>query len=330
MKLLCLIAKHGGELDDTIEIDGCCVRSGTEAKCLGYWWSSNLFATKSVHENIQKARRAFFYFGSIGVFQGDLSPLSTRSVIETCVVPILLYGSENWILTDVLLKKLDSFLAELAKRALKWPKYHSNTAALVVLDLESAWPRVFRRKLSFLRKLLDVNGVGVGVAAMKALLDDVEMVCLVRECRELEDGLDLNFTNKILCNDNISMKEIKSKLREVDKEKLLRRCTEKAPIIAVVAEKIMWPRLWDKVRDLGDRHVKGLQSLARIMSSPAKGKRPCPLCDVSAIEKDLIDHILEDYYQRLKMSMNEILKNLESEDLKFLYVFWSVYRSAYS
>ena len=208
---------------------------------------------------------------------------------------------------------------------LKWPKYHSNTAALVALDLESAWPRVFRTKLTFLRKLLDVNGSGLGVAAMKALLDDVEMVCLVRECRELEDGLDLNFTNKILCNENISMREIKSKLREVDKERLLRRCTEKAPIIAVVAEKIMWPRLWDKVRDLGDRHVKGLQSLSRIISSPAKGKRPCPLCEISTIEKALIDHILEEHYQRLNINMNEILKNLESEDLKFLYVFRSVY-----
>ena len=98
--------KHGGQLDDTVEINGCCVESGAEAKCLGYWWSSDLFATKSVDENIQKARRAFFHFGSIGVFQGDLSPLSTKSVIETCVVPILLYGSENWILTDGLLQSL--------------------------------------------------------------------------------------------------------------------------------------------------------------------------------------------------------------------------------
>ena len=28
--------------------------------------------------------------GSIGAFQGDLNPLSTRSVIETCVLPVLL------------------------------------------------------------------------------------------------------------------------------------------------------------------------------------------------------------------------------------------------
>ena len=41
---------------------------------------------------------------SIGVFQGDLSPLSCHSVLKTCV--FLLYESENWILTDGLMAKL--------------------------------------------------------------------------------------------------------------------------------------------------------------------------------------------------------------------------------
>ena len=36
-------------------------------------------------------------FGGIGVYHGDLSPLSSRSVVEVCVMPFLMYG----------LKKLD-------------------------------------------------------------------------------------------------------------------------------------------------------------------------------------------------------------------------------
>ena len=51
-------------------------------------------ATHAVDENIKKARRAMFFFGSIGAFQGDRSPLSTRSIIETCVVPVMLYGCD--------------------------------------------------------------------------------------------------------------------------------------------------------------------------------------------------------------------------------------------
>ena len=131
----------------------------------------------------------------------------------------------------------------MPKRALKWPKYHLNTAAFVTPDLESAWPRVFRSKLKFLRRLLNVNDVrivGMGTAEMKALLGAVEMVSLGRECREFEDGLDLSFTDKILCGENISMNKIISKIREVDKERLLKRCAKKN-LNTAVAKKIVWP-----------------------------------------------------------------------------------------
>ena len=38
-----------------------------------------------MEENISKAQRTFFYFGSIiFFFCGDISPLSSRSVLETC------------------------------------------------------------------------------------------------------------------------------------------------------------------------------------------------------------------------------------------------------
>ena len=75
-------------------------------------------ATRCVDENIKKARRSFFHFGSIGSFQRDLSPLSTRSVIKTCVLPVLLFGYENWILMEGLAKRLECFQGELARRAL--------------------------------------------------------------------------------------------------------------------------------------------------------------------------------------------------------------------
>ena len=88
------------------EVDGSVLPAGEVAKCLGYWWNGDLLAKKSVDENIQKARRAFFHYGSIGVFQGDISPLSSRSVLESCVMPVLMYGSENWIMTEVLFERL--------------------------------------------------------------------------------------------------------------------------------------------------------------------------------------------------------------------------------
>ena len=44
---------------------------GSEDKCLGYLWQGNLMANRAVEEGIKKARRGFFHYGAIGVFQGD-------------------------------------------------------------------------------------------------------------------------------------------------------------------------------------------------------------------------------------------------------------------
>ena len=62
---------------------------------------------RAVQENIKKARRSFFMFGNIDVFQGDLSPLSSQSVAEVCV------------LNETTTGLLESFLAEMGKRILK-------------------------------------------------------------------------------------------------------------------------------------------------------------------------------------------------------------------
>jgi len=47
-------------------------------------------ATKGVDEAIRKARRAYFFsYGGLGAFQGKLNPISSKTIYETCAVPIL-------------------------------------------------------------------------------------------------------------------------------------------------------------------------------------------------------------------------------------------------
>ena len=53
---------------------------------------------RCVDKNIKKARKTSFNFASIGVFRGSLNPLSSVSVIETFVMPLLMYSAENSIL----------------------------------------------------------------------------------------------------------------------------------------------------------------------------------------------------------------------------------------
>ena len=90
-------------------------------------------------------------------------------------------------MTERILSQLEAFLGELAKRALRWPKHHSNTAAVTALDVESVRSRLLVRKLGFLKRTvpdgaIGVGAIGVGAAAMRAMVDDVTSLCLVREC----------------------------------------------------------------------------------------------------------------------------------------------------
>jgi len=60
--------------------------------CLVDWWKGNLMATKPTEENIKKARKDFFLLRCLVTFQGDLGPLSNRSVVETSVSPVMVYA----------------------------------------------------------------------------------------------------------------------------------------------------------------------------------------------------------------------------------------------
>ena len=58
-------------------------------------------------------------FGAKKVFQGEVNPLTGRAIFETCVMPTLLYGSENRYLTEALLDRLECFQVEIG-RSLQW------------------------------------------------------------------------------------------------------------------------------------------------------------------------------------------------------------------
>ena len=114
----------------------------TDAKCLRVWWRYDLSPVKSIEECVHKARRTFFALGSIGVFHGQLTPLTGCSLFETFVVPIMLYGYETWILSEPHLQILESFQAEIGKYILGISKHHSNTSTLIGLHWPSAKARI--------------------------------------------------------------------------------------------------------------------------------------------------------------------------------------------
>ena len=81
--------------------------------------------------------------------------------------------------------QLEAVLGKLAKRALRWPKHHSNTATVTTLEMESVRSRLLVRKLVFLKRMMRDGATGIGAAAMRSMVDDVASLCLVKECKEL-------------------------------------------------------------------------------------------------------------------------------------------------
>ena len=139
----------------------------------------------------------FFQFGSISAFQGDLSAVSITSLVECCVYSVMLYGVENWILCMTSLQKLETFQGEMAKRILKLPKWFSKTAAKIALGCSSMHAICTIRKLKFLSRTTAKEDE-VAFHAFSSLVDDVESICLVKECRELEERYKVNYTLEIL------------------------------------------------------------------------------------------------------------------------------------
>ena len=137
-----------------ITLDNHALTTKRTARCLGIQWQSNLSANESVSTNITKARKTFFGLGSTGVFHGDLNPLSSSSIYETCVLPILLYGCETWLLDSSCLQALEKFQCEIGRQILKLPRYHANVAVRIALHWPTVATRILVRKLTYLSKLL--------------------------------------------------------------------------------------------------------------------------------------------------------------------------------
>ena len=170
---------------------------------------------------------------------------------------------------------------------------------------------------------------GVGTVAMRSLVDDVESLSLVKECRELEEGFGTHYVDELVSEDAdaVCMKEVKKIIGARDRERRLERCTEKAPLIAEVARSGGWLRLWDAALDLGVRHTKGLQAVSRLMSHHGRGRKPCPLCDVTDLPISVLEHVLSDHRDtlHLDMTVEQIIAELTSGNVLFLYHFWKLF-----
>ena len=122
-------------------------------------------------------------------------------------MPVLLYGCENWILTDSLLHKLETFQAEIGHRMLQLSRYHSCLSTHLALQWPSVTTRILVEKLCLLSKVCQDGGT-IGSQIYSALKEDKgHSLMLIQECQSLEGKLASHGVTDTIINNQSTLKK---------------------------------------------------------------------------------------------------------------------------
>ena len=110
-----------------------------------------------VKERLSKARRALNAVSGLGIRRNGLTIATCNAIFWTIVVPIALFGSELWILTDECVNLVESFQNYAGKRVQRLHSRGPNACAFYGLG----WIRLERlievRKMLFIRSILSLG-----------------------------------------------------------------------------------------------------------------------------------------------------------------------------
>ena len=277
-------------------------------------------------------------FGRIDAFQGLLNPLSALGIFKTCVLPILLYGCETWLLDLTSVKLLESFQYEIGRKILKLPKWYSGTAIRLCLELPSIASLVLVRKLKFLSKLL-IKDTSTNLSSQiltAGLITDPLGVSIVQQCRLLEHhlGLESSALDECLMEpdtaDYVAMKS-KDTILDFDRNQLLSKAKghPTANLIGAittinniifflvdsssleVSSEISWLRIWDEALDHGPKGTSTLQKIIRVLAHPCGESIHCFLCG-QPFDTSFLTHIHSDHPISSQLSVLSTEDNIDS------------------
>ena len=294
----------------SVSIESMNIVAKKSIKCLGFWWSWDLSAKVAIEEAIKKARRAFFMHSS-QVFQGSLNPLSGRALFEVCVIPVLLYGCENWILTASLLTKLEHLQGEIGCRILRFTPSHSTLACRIALHWPSMAARILVSKLCYILRLRSLADTG-NVAASLFQSSTTSDMSLVRECHFLEDSLGFEgFTTAVLSGDYDGQKKVlKNSILDQDWKTSIgkAKCSPSSRFIGDIASDLSWLCIWDLMLDSGSKGTASLQAFLKIATWPnVEAISSCQMCKESTTA--MLHHYITIHLQRTVQDIKEVIES---------------------
>ena len=210
---------------------------------------------------------------------------SQDSIFETCIVPILLYGSETWLLDSTSLNALESFQHEIGCRILRVPRRYSKSAVRIGLHWPSVATRVLIRKLGFLSKLLSGTMDTISRRIFTSLaMENVFETSIVQQCKMLEANLSTCILVKCLSDPQNAPGIVRSNRKHIlrsDFQLLLSSSTDRhgsSAAAAQIANLSSWRRLWDTALDQGVKGTRIMQAIFRELCRPTSCFQ-CSLCE---------------------------------------------------
>ena len=209
---------------------------------------------------------------------------------EVCVVPILLYGCENWQLTSTLV--CQSFQGEIGS---KLTPYHSTYSSRVALRWPSVAARILSRKLNYILRLKLMDSTESIASKLYNSFDPLHL-SLIHECKFLEEHTGLeSYTEKVLSGEfDGQRKTLSNEIMKQDWQITLEKGHERdSPRIATrIANEVSWLKLWDAMLDEGAHGTVRLQSLYKVITWPKVGNiSVCPVCEWES-NTHLFPHLL--------------------------------------
>ena len=256
---------------------------------------------------------------------GNKNPLTSSEIFNVCILPVCLYGCENWLLTDSLLSLLEDFQAEIGKKILHLPKYHANLCPLIALQWPSMRYRVLIRKLRFLGRLLNPHRNTICVKVFNALREQEQGPLIIEQCRILEQAYHTNTTLAFI-EGNITISTMKRDLLKADQDNIWSLVT-KYNSLRSLHRTISWPKLWDLARDHGIQGARSLATIFKTLTSPIFDVRSCPHCNTLITRESIFgEHIFSAHLSR---SLADVISLLEEGDQEIFYI-GSELKSLYS
>ena len=211
---------------------------------------------------------------SIYAFQGNLSPVSFCSIVQHCVLPILLYGpggkldsSRSWNVFKGRKDPVDANLKVVHQQSC----LHRTRLELHPFSVHHQEVEIFCTEL-----IEQMRRASVIKHTQPCMVDDVG---LLRECRELKESYQSDFTTQILkaaahLDSACVLREAEKHIFNKDQALLLAEVSQYHYIHNIT----MGRKLWDQAMDHSLpalRSIKNLLSM-RVMTCPDHAKKKCP------------------------------------------------------